>query len=348
MQLASESPTVQAASQLPSVRILVVTCEWPSAETPYAGNFVVQQVNALRNAGVSVDVFPFRGKQRLRHYLQAWWQLRRRLSSQEYDLIHAHFGQAGLVAAMATRIPVVITYHGSDLYGLAKTGGIGRAKSAVLVLVSKIAALLAREVIVVSPRLQSRLKRRTRVIPMGIDFEQFRPRPRDEARRQLGWPRAERTVLFVANPKETVKRYGLAERAVELAARTIPGTVLRVCCDVPPEHVPIYMNASDVLIVTSAHEGGPLVVREAVACGLPVVSVDVGDVRARMQGIAGCVVCNDDKRETIAAGICSVLQHPHKIDARGNLADLDQQLVVERLLEVYRAALRMPEFRIAA
>jgi teichuronic acid biosynthesis glycosyltransferase TuaC len=38
------------------------------------------------------------------------------------------------------------------------------------------------------------------------------------------------------------------------------------------EQVPIWLNASDVLLVTSHHEGSPTIVKEALACNLPIVS----------------------------------------------------------------------------
>jgi glycosyltransferase involved in cell wall biosynthesis len=51
--------------------------------------------------------------------------------------------------------------------------------------------------------------------------------------------------------------------------------------------------AADALLVTSKKgtETGPLVVKEAVVTGLPVVSVDVGDVREVLDGItpSACV-----------------------------------------------------------
>jgi len=50
----------------------------------------------------------------------------------------------------------------------------------------------------------------------------------------------------------------------------------------------VWLNASNVLLLTSLHEGSPTVVKEALACGLPVVSVDVGDVAERIEGIEGC------------------------------------------------------------
>ena len=63
---------------------------------------------------------------------------------------------------------------------------------------------------------------------------------------------------------------------------------------VPNDHVPIWLNASDVVLLTSLHEGSPTIIKEALACNRPVVSVDVGDVRERIRGVDGCFLARPD------------------------------------------------------
>jgi len=68
------------------------------------------------------------------------------------------------------------------------------------------------------------------------------------------------------------------------------------------------MSACDALVFTSMLEGSPNVVKEALACDLPVVSVPVGDVATRLRGVAGCELCADERPETIAAALERVLR----------------------------------------
>src|SRR5437870_5388440 len=76
----------------------------------------------------------------------------------------------------------------------------------------------------------------------------------------------------------------------------------------PQAPMPDYMAACDALVLTSAQEGSPNAVKESLACDLPVVSVAVGDVAERLQGVAGCELCADDRPETIAAALGPVLE----------------------------------------
>src|SRR5208283_5191925 len=86
-------------------------------------------------------------------------------------------------------------------------------------LLSQITALRARRIICVSSQLAGRLwwrRKLVSVIASGVDTCQFRPRPRDAARRELGWTEDGYVVLFnAAGPR--VKRLDLAEAAVQAA-----------------------------------------------------------------------------------------------------------------------------------
>lgn len=177
------------------------------------------------------------------------------------------------------------------------------------------------------------------MIPLGIDMASFRPGSREAARGAIGWPAQTPTVLFVGATDNPIKRYTLARRAVDLAAAEVGEVELRVASDVSPGEMPLHMVAADVLLVTSSHEGGPLVVREALACALPVVSTDVGEVRERLAGIEGCAVCEDDRPETIAAELVAVLRRGGRLSVDAAVYDLDEDELTRRLIDVYKLAM---------
>jgi teichuronic acid biosynthesis glycosyltransferase TuaC len=68
---------------------------------------------------------------------------------------------------------------------------------------------------------------------------------------------------------------------------------LKVVYGVPHEKIPIFLNASEVLLLTSKSEGTPHTVKEALACNLPVVLTYVGDVKLLLTGVTSSQVCNN-------------------------------------------------------
>lgn len=318
-----------------SLHVLLISSEWPTAEHPEWATFVVQQVTFLKRAGVKVDVFPFQGRGSPASYLKAWREVRARLRAAPYDLIHAHFGNSALLA-LPRRLPLVLTLWGSDVQGIVGPGGRYTLKGVLLRQITRMAARAADQVIVVAERLIRFLPARDyHVIPGGIDLDLFKPVPRHEARQALGLPDEQPIVFFAANPGTPVKRFGLARAAVDALRADMPDVQLLTAGGIPFTQMPLYMNAADVLLVTSRHEGSPTVVKEALACNLPVVSVDVGDVRQRIAGVAGCVVCKDDRPETIAAALRQVLAERARTNGREAAQWLDEKLMAEEIIAVY-------------
>jgi teichuronic acid biosynthesis glycosyltransferase TuaC len=309
-----------------------------------SGIHVVNQVKRLREAGIEVDVYHFRGKKNPARYLAAIANFRRK-ETNNYDIIHAHHGQSGLIALCQRSCPVVVTYHGSDLQGIRARSGTWTPLSFILRGISHFVARFASEVIVVSEHLIRYLPERSyHVIPAGIDTELFSPMPQREARLTLKLPLNEKLVLFVGNPVRAVKRYALARNAVDKVTRFLPVKIV-LANGVPHERMPLYMNACDGLLVTSANEGSPNAVKEALSCNLPVVSVNVGDVRQRIGSIPGCTICNDDRPETIADALRLVIERGERVNGRDSVRDLDERLLARQVITVYKQALARSKVR---
>jgi len=316
----------------------MVTSEWPTPEYPLRAPFIVRQARFLEKAGVELDVSPFRGDKHPANYWRAWRRVREQMRTGHYDLLHAQFGQSALLA-LPKRLPLVITIRGSDATGFIGPHGKHTFSSWLLRQISRLVVTQADQVIVVAEHLTHYLpKRPYHVIPSGLDLTMFRPMPQKEARRQLQLPDDKRLIFFPAYPDIPNKRHALAKAAV---SRLEPqsNTEMITAGGIAYEQVPLYMNACDVLLMTSQHEGSPNVVKEALACNLPVVSVDVGDVRLRIEPVKGCIVCKDERPETIAAALEQVLAARQRVDGRVTVLDLDEHLLTQKLLAVYRMAL---------
>lgn len=324
------------------LRVLMITSGWPQPGQPQTTHFVKRQVEFLRRAGVEVEVHQFRGGGKLRNYVSAWREARPKIRSGRYDLVHAQFGQSGLLA-LPKRLPLVVTFRGDDIQGIVSDRhGRVALRGRVLRALSREVARRADAVVVVSEHMKAFFRTRApiTVLPSGLDFELFRATPRDEARRRLAWPVEQRLVLFAGSPESLRKRYALARAAVDVLNRTLP-TELVVAWGVPHQQVPLYMSACDALVFTSLQEGSPNVVKEALACDLPVVSVEVGDVAERLRAVpgGGCEVTADECPETIAAALERVLRRGQRVAGRRAVDHLSEEAITNQLIGVYRSVL---------
>ncbi len=319
-----------ATVSLPA-RVLVLTNMWPSRATPSAGIFVKEQVEALRAGAPSmqVDVLTIdRTRSRLQYAL-AVPRLRRQLD-RGYDLLHAHYGLTAAVAVTQTRCPVVATFHGSDLYLDWQRG------------VSRLAARRTGANICVSERLAGALGRAdTNVIPCGVDLALFRPDNRARARDELGLPQDRRLVLFPGHPANPVKNYPLFVSTLAALPPPLRDQVEPVLLtQVPRERVPLYLAAVDAVLLTSRYEGANMVVKEALACERPVVSVPVGDIPETIAGVPGCALAPAEPG-ALAHALASTLRHGGGQGGRRRLEQLgqDAEWVAERVLAVYRGVM---------
>jgi len=317
----------------------MVTSEWPTPERPLDVPFLAQQVKFVRRAGARVDIFHFRGARNPINYLKAWRRLRREHNLDQYDVLHAQFGQSALLL-WPRRRPVVVTFHGCEILGMKDDDGRPTLAGGILQLLLRAVSHRADAVIIVSDQMRDHIPRSVPVhlLPTGVDLESIPDLPKPEARRRVGLPPDERLVLFPANPMDGRKRYALARRAVDLLNERLP-TQLIVGWNRTHEQILLLMNACDVLLVTSFQEGSPTVVKEALASNLPVVSVDVGDVAQRLSGVPRCEVCADDSPETIAEALERVVTSPSGARTRHLVQDLDERVLAARLVSIYESAM---------
>jgi teichuronic acid biosynthesis glycosyltransferase TuaC len=328
------------------MRILAVTNMYPTRSAPHSGIFVEQQVETLKKVGLHVELMLV---ERLQKGMACYLGLRRRVRSKicewQPDLVHAMYG--GVMADMVTRTvtdrPTIVTFHGSDLLGEHLSGRLREIIAEYGIWGSRRAARRASGIVTVSRELRDALpgyvnKAKVRIIPCGIDLEQFKPLDQDRCRKRLGWRDDHFNVLFPTNGGDPGKRFDLAQAAVGVVKEWGIPVELHQLRGVHHDEVPIWLNASDVLLLTSLHEGSPTVVKEALACNVPVVSVDVGDVRERIEGIEGCYLALPDARD-LAAKLRLVHAGPNRIAGRNKMQDLSLEHIGGLLTHFYEEIL---------
>jgi glycosyltransferase involved in cell wall biosynthesis len=308
------------------VRVLVVTNITPDSSAPWRGRFVRDQVDFVRRAGIDVELFSFPvGRS---EYPRATAAIRRILRDERFDIVHAHYGLAGWCAALAGARPLVVTFHGTDVRHPI-TGFLSRR------LVRRLDLIAAASRALFSPEGgRPALPRRpgaSAILPCGANVERFRPAPRAEARERLGLDPGGRYLLFPAATSRPVKRY---DRAVEVA-RLVDAELLSGD-GIDSEQMPVWMNASNAVLVTSDNEGFGLVAVEALACDVPVVSTPVGIAPFLLNGIQGCLAAPFDAARW-AEFLRGHLDDPDpRVAGRDRAAWFSAELMADRVVEAYR------------
>jgi len=330
------------------MKILMVTNMLPTEDRPSYGIFVRTQIDSIAAAGHSVDIQFIPGYKSRLEYVWAVKTLYDRLRRSRYDLVHAHYGLAGIVACMQSRIPVLTSFCGDDLLGTPSTDRTLTTSSRLVMALSQMAASWSDAIIVKSQQMKACLwsgaaSRKAHVIPNGVNFDVFKPRDVNAVRQQLGLDLNRKYILFPSTPYELRKRIDLARSAMHLLKKEIPELELLVIYHRPQEEIALYMSACDVMVLTSDWEGSPNVVKEAMASNLPVVTVDAGDAWDVIRGVRACY--RAERSETdIAKQTARALSAGERSDGRDHIAYLEVSEIAGRVIEIYQGLKKAPTF----
>ena len=287
---------------------------YPGPEDPDLGVFVASLERELLARGHEIEraVVDRRAGGRMRHLALARDAFRaaRRLRP---DVVYAHFlVPAGLAAALASRVPLVVTAHGQDVANAERPG----IRAATRYVVGRAAAVVA-----VSSWLRERLESvapgargKTEVVDCGVDLERFAPRDAGAARAKVGWSSAGTAFLCLGGLTERKNVLRLA-RAFERRGEgelvfvgdgPLRGALegrsgIRLAGRVPHDEVPDWIAACDVLCQPSLVEPFGLATLEAMASARTVVATKVGGPPEFVTPAAGVLVDPADEDALVEA-----------------------------------------------
>lgn len=300
--------------------LIICSHRYYAPYTEYVAPFIYEQVQGLKGLGCKFQVCFVQGGG-WTSYIRAWRDMELIIKEFKPDIIHAHYGLCCLIANLQRRIPVVSTYHGSD---------INEKKVRWL---SKIAIRLSAKNIFVSKALQTIVKnpQHSEVIPCSVNTDAFYPMDKQTCRKALGMDKNKVYILFSKEFADGVKNYPLAKQAVELHN---PNAELLEFYGYTREQVPLLYNAVDCGLLTSFTEGSPQFVKEAIACGCPIVSTDVGDVREIIKDVKNSFISTYD--------VNNVAELLSKAIAIGHLAEshlhkkYTSKYIIEQIYTIYK------------
>lgn len=304
------------------MKVLFVSRGDPNGE---AKPVVKNQGLSLIAHGVDLVFFTIQGKGLL-GYLRSAIRLKHHLKKHKYDVVHAHYFHSAVVATLLFPSCLVVSLMGSDVM----------SDKMSRISIRLFNRLFWKVCVVKSAAMKDRLGiDDVQVISNGVDMELFIEIDRTKALEKTGWHKNKKHILFAARPDRPEKNYQLAERACRYFDEN--EVELHALSNIPRMDMPYYYNACDAVLLTSLWEGSPNVIKEAMACNRPIVSTDVGDVRALFDGVSNCFLSSSDELEIynhLKKVICS--QTKSKSRDRLFMLGLDSATIARKLIEIYR------------
>ncbi|MFN4881582.1 MAG: glycosyltransferase [Bacteroidota bacterium] len=311
----------------------------PYHPSPSAFIFSKRQAQDVAKSGLCCEIFYLNTKFSFINYVKELKRLRKLIHRFNPDVIHAQYGTlTAFFASISNNKPLVVTFQGSDIND---TKDIHPVRNYIGKWMSYYAARKARKIICVSDDLLNRLKQckeKAIVIPSGIDINIFKPIDADQCKRQLNLDHNKNYIFFNAN-NPLIKRLDLAKQVCVILSN-YNVELLSLTGNIAPNEIPLYINASAFVLLCSDSEGSPMVIKEALACDVPIISVDVGDVKARINGVKNCFIVDQDPK-ALADQAELILQNPScRTNGRDRLMrdGIDSGSITKKLIEIYNSA----------
>lgn len=294
--------------------------------------FIRTQGESLSKRGINLHYYLIAGKG-VGGYLQNIKRIKQKLKVGDYDVIHAHYSLTALAVLLAfPKVPVVASYMGSDVYGSYNSRRRIIRTDWWITFVAILIQPFLSYVICKSPNIKKYVfKRNASIIPNGVDLGFYYPITTSH---DPSIKSPIRTVLFVGDKTLRRKNFSLVERAVD----HLNEMQVRIIAPYPvsQDELRTLYNEADVLVLASLQEGSPNVVKEAMACNVPIVSTDVGDVRWLLEGVEGHYIADFDPYD-FAQKIRCALDYGKRTQGRLRLIKLgmDADSVADRIINIY-------------
>lgn len=336
------------------MKVLVISNMYPKGKSN-DGVFIKRELNSLERIDIEVTKV-VKTQRNLLGYIPFLLRYIFLLLYKSYDLIHAHYGfHSALFAAVIKRKPLTITFHGSDALK-------EPSRNKTYYKLQKFVISRCDYIIAVSNEIRNVLisnlgaePTKISVVSCGVDTSIFTPLEKIDIRRKLKIARTEKVILFIGRlsyKKGINIIFECAQRMPDvnfiLVGKGTLRTNIKNCRFVgsrPNDEIPVWVNAADVFVLPSKSEGTPVVLLEALSCGIPVVASKVGGIPNLVKnGETGYLVEPEDV-SMFEKRLRELLENPEKRRQMGQqgrkdmIENYDSQKIAERISQVYKKVL---------
>jgi len=252
----------------------------------------------------------------------------------KYSIIHAHWSlPTGLIAVILGKIfnlPVMVTSHGGDVYGLrgSLNSFLQKWVFSEADIVNAVSSPVMKEIKSLAPQAHVMVK------SMGVDEDLFCPV--DDAKFQLGIANDSKVLLFVGRFSEKkgveylleaaeilkqeindfqillIGKGNLEEKIRKIIEEKKLWDVVSIIGMVENSKLPIYYSAADLLVVPSVvdvggQEGLPVTIMEGLLCGKKIVTTKVGGI-VELSGLKSIFFSEQRNGKNLAKVICQALE----------------------------------------
>ena len=265
---------------------------YPTESHPFDGIFVKEQIDDLYESyDFFYDVFLINSVHKTKlEYFKSIYSIHKKLARYSPDIIHIHYGLSGFfLLFFKPKAKIFLTLHGSDFNN--------RGSNYLQVWLSKRIISRVDTVFVQNSEMRSKalkFNRNIEILTCGVNTDFFKP---EIKRKENG----KKMILFPSNPLRDVKNFPLFNEVInELKEQYKHKIIVSTLENVNRAQVKEILNEADCLLLTSKTEGSPQVIKESLSCGLPVVSVPVGDVAEMIEGIPNCYISSTHEAKELA------------------------------------------------
>lgn len=312
------------------MKVLHITNNYPTKEHPIFGIFVKEQIESLTKLEIENEVFFINGREKGKlEYVKSIFKLRKFLNKKRFDVIHCHHAFSAVCFILTghhKRNKSIVSYQNdpSNEQG------------------NKLFEFIRKRVDIIILKNYSTVVDNVSFFnqPNGVNTLFFKTIDRNKCLAKLNLNPLKKYILFVSsNFIREQKRYDRFQETLEIVKNKygVKDIEELKLINTKRELVPYYFNAASLHLLTSDFEGSPNSVKEAMACNIPVVSTDVGNVQELLNGVNGSYIAKSNKAEDLADFVVQALNNKNPLNSRDVLIQkqLDIESVAKKIISIY-------------